>query len=86
MSYPHWPDCDRTKCTLDDHASSAAETCRARGWPVGAVLEGNEGYDVTRIVVTAIGRDSILASDVSPRAKFEQSWALRWRCWREVTP
>ena len=72
-----------------------AETCRANGWQVGDVLEGDEGHGPERIKITAIGEESILARAVlSDEPRFareamcslarEGVWNLSFRDWRKV--
>ena len=68
-----------------------ADTCRANGWGVGTVLEGDEGYGPTRIQLTAIGESRILAKCVSHNGEptpqhGETSWVLWCRDWKEITP
>lgn len=67
---------------------SDAEKCRRNGWGVGTVLEGDEGYGPTRIVLTAIGEEHILARCLSqsrvPCDGSEENWALRYREWKAV--
>lgn len=69
---------------------SAAETCRANGWGIGTVLEGDEGHGPTQIVLTAIGEDSILARPISHNGKpsrgREGLWTLALRDWKRVDP
>lgn len=78
---------------------SDAEKCRQRGWGVGDVLEGTESglnWSMTnRIVITAIGEESILARCVAHIDKYgtvtakncrESNWTLSARDWRKVTP
>jgi hypothetical protein len=68
----------------------SAETCRANGWQVGDVLEGDEGHGATRIRITAIGEESILARPVLqsglPVDGYESPWTLAYRDWRKVDP
>lgn len=60
---------------------ASAELCRLNGWGPGTVLEGKEGSEVTRITITAVGRQGILAQATGQR---ETSWTLSCRDWREV--
>jgi len=82
----HWPGCHRAHCTLHSAGDPAAVARRHR-WKVGTRLEGDEGYGVTRITITAIGERSILARGSQIRDGFlrcypEGSWVLSSRCWR----
>lgn len=61
---------------------SDAELCRRNGWGVGTRLVGDDGYNPTTITITAIGQDSILASDNN--YPLEASWTLKCREWEEV--
>lgn len=79
----HWRDCDRATCTMNN-CMSAADTCRARGWKVGDVIEGDEGYGVHRPTITAIGREEILAACDCTEPTREGLWSLSSRCWRRV--
>lgn len=85
----HWPECDRAECTLRafSHPMRPAQTARARGWQVGDVLEGDEGYGVERIRLTAIGESGLLAmSERGSSAWGDEPWTLDCRCWRKVAP
>lgn len=63
-------------CTLD--GGSPAAIARRRGWGVGTELEGDEGWGVTQIRITALGEQAILARrEPGP----ELLWALNARCW-----
>jgi hypothetical protein len=68
---------------------SAAETCRQNRWHVGDVLEGDEGRGPTRIKITAIGEESILARAIMQSGElvdgYEGPWTLAYRDWRKVT-
>jgi hypothetical protein len=66
-----------------------AETCRLNGWTVGTVLVGDEGYGPEKIMITAIGEESILAKRVEDRHGVamdghEGVWTLRCRDWKVV--
>lgn len=69
-----------------------AEICRANGWQVGDVLEGVEslpGYSrLSRIRITAIGENSILArliwEDGKGECGYECTWTLKARPWRKI--
>jgi hypothetical protein len=63
--------------------------CRRNGWKVGTRLVGDEGYGPTIIELTAIGRDRILAVQISHNGKpsvndWEADWTLSERRWRKV--
>ncbi len=68
--------------------ASDAAVCRANGWGVGALLEGDEGFGPTVIQITAVGERVILAKAVSHAAKAinrdEAVWSLAYRDWRKV--
>jgi len=72
-------------CTLDEE-NCPAVICDSNSWGIGAVLEGYDGVcnEVTRIEITAIGREEILG--VNLRSDFESLWDLNEGCWREVKP
>jgi hypothetical protein len=65
------------------------EICRANGWKVGSVLEGMEegpGWRrVTRIRITAVGEEHILARAIWENGKdidgLESLWSLDARLW-----
>jgi hypothetical protein len=69
-----------------------AQICRANGWQVGDVLEGTEsgpGWSRTsRIRITAIGEDSILArliwQDGQEECGHETTWTLKARPWSRI--
>jgi len=70
---------------------SAAETCRQNGWQVGDILEGDEGHGPTRIWITAIGEESILARPIMQSGEpitdiYESGWTLAYRDWKKVQP
>ena len=69
--------------------ATAAETCRQNGWHVGDVLEGDEGRGPTRIRITAIGEDAILARPIMQSGapiddSYESNWTLAYRDWKMV--
>lgn len=70
------------------HHPSPAAVCRRKRWPVGTIIEGDEGYGMTRIKITAIGEKSILARVIShagePVERNEMPWILYMRRWRKV--
>jgi hypothetical protein len=70
-----------TKITARD--CSAADWCRLNGWGVGTILEGDEGRGPERIVITAIGEDSILAKRIGG-LDGDRSWVLWCRDWKRV--
>lgn len=74
--------------TLGNRALSAAAVCRANGWAPGTRLVGDEGGGPTVIEITAIGRDQILAREVSHNGKpghmSENSWVLWCRDWKQA--
>jgi hypothetical protein len=67
---------------------SDAEICREKGWNVGDVLEGDEGFGPTRILITAIGERHILAKELShsgaDRQRQESHWTVQARKWKKV--
>ena len=68
---------------------NAAETCRRNGWQVGDVLEGDEGHGPTRIRITAIGKEVILARPIMQSGRpiedgYEWPWTLAYRDWKKV--
>lgn len=72
--------------TLNSRMSSA-ELCRANGWGIGTILEGDEGWGPERIRITAIGERAILAVRVDDKPghlRMEGSWALVFRDWKQV--
>ena len=75
---------------ISEHEMKAADTCRLNGWQVGDSLEGDEGHGPTRIRITAIGEDFILAraimqSGVPIQDSYESTWTLAYRDWKKVT-
>lgn len=70
-----------TKITARD--CSAADWCKLNGWGVGTILEGDEGRGPERIVITAVGEESILAELVGGRDG-DRSWVLWCRDWKRV--
>lgn len=67
---------------------SDSETCRENGWNVGDVLEGDEGFGPTRILITAIGEKHILARKLSHSGTAcqgdESHWTLQCRDWKKI--
>jgi len=70
----------KTKITAG--ACSAADWCRLNGWDVGTILEGDEGRGPERIVITAVGEESILAKTLGSPG--DRSWVLWCRDWKRV--
>ena len=78
----------------------SVDLCRASGWIVGTLIEGREGgrdwWSESRIWITAIGEENVMARDVARRndrapvwvevQEPERTWSLRFRDWREVAP
>jgi hypothetical protein len=65
---------------------SDADECRERGFKVGDLLAGDEGYGVSVIQITAIGEKGILAKQISfggepELTPYESSWTLSCRDW-----
>ena len=78
----------RLASTRDSHLSSA-QLCRERGWTAGTLIEGDEGYGMTVIRITAVGERDILAVAVSHKGvaypdPLETTWILQCRDWRTV--
>lgn len=69
-------------------AKSSAALCRAKGWKVGTILEGSDGRATTRIRLTAIGEEGVLAMMVGRDGErfrgYESPWTLLSRRWRKV--
>lgn len=85
----HRPDCRPDTCTLTGVLDfEPADVARRRGWGVGTVIEGDEGYGPTRIRITAVGKTSILAvvvdGDTANSRGLEGLWTLSCRCWGKV--
>ena len=66
--------------TLNDWREPALICCE-RGWTVGTILVGDEGYGPEEIVITAIGECEVLARVVN-RPRTEASWCLSHRDWK----
>lgn len=80
----HWPGCKRGRsCTLR-LGTKSARIARRKRWKVGDIVEGDDGYGVTRLRITAIGEEQILAIERGPGPRTEDEWALWCRCWRKV--
>lgn len=65
------------------------ETCELNGFVVGDVIEGDEGYGPSRILITAIGQESLLARCLSHPGKpvcghGESLWTLSYREWKKI--
>jgi hypothetical protein len=71
--------------TLNAPMSDAA-LCRVNNWPVGTILEGDEGNGPERIRLTAIGEFGILAVCITRDCQYESSWTLHCRDWKKVGP
>jgi len=73
---------------MDPTINTDADRCHANGWQVGDVLEGDEGHGPTRILITAIGDERILARETRHNGKpvdgAETNWTLRYRDWRKI--
>jgi hypothetical protein len=82
MSAPMLGSVANLKITARD--CSAADWCRINGWGVGTILEGDEGRGPERIVITAIGEESILAKRLGEPVCGDRSWVLWCRDWRRV--
>lgn len=67
---------------------SDADICREKGWAVGDVLAGDEGFGETKIRITAIGEQAVLARKIAydgrPLNCSEASWSLAYRDWQKV--
>lgn len=63
---------------------SSADICRENGWGAGDVLEGDEGWGMERIVITAVGEHKVLARTESRSSWAEGLWDLHHRVWRKV--
>ena len=65
---------------------TSAQICRANGWTVGDVLEGEDEVSRDRIRITAIGEEHVLArwlyADL-PKSS-ERLISLDFREWRKV--
>lgn len=68
--------------------NSDADVCRLKGWSVGTVIEGDEGYGPTRIMITAIGERCVLARKLSHNGAETDSnetlWTVQLRDWKRV--
>ena len=65
------------------------QKCKRNGWKVGTRLVGDEGYGPIVIEITAIGRERILAIEISHNGEpypdlVEMDWTLSKRKWRKV--
>lgn len=65
---------------------TSTEICRANGWAVGDILEGQDEVSTDRIRITAIGEAHVLArwqyADMTESA--ERLICLDFRDWRKV--
>jgi hypothetical protein len=75
-------------CRVRQTCESDADKCRRNGWTIGTRLVGDEGYGVTVIEITAIGKRGILAIELShngrPSSSYEGSLTLSQRDWQKV--
>jgi len=78
--------------TLNSRLTDAA-ICRVKRWKPGTILEGTEYYvngasTTTRIRITAIGENGILARAIEEDGRrydgYENLWTLRCREWKKV--
>ncbi len=63
------------------------ETVELNGWKVGDVLEGDDGYGLQRIKITAIGHDAILCRwdyDCDGDWSGDKLTTLNLREWRKI--
>ena len=58
-------------------------TCNRLHWGRGTILEGDEGYGLTRIVLTYVGLTAVMAI-WQARPDLEASTTLQCREWRQV--
>lgn len=63
---------------------SAAAICRTNGWVAGTRLEGDDGRDVLRVVITAVGLEKVLATPIGgePGVGFGREVCLDLSCRR----
>ena len=65
-----------------------AEVCRTNGWFVNTILEGDEGFGLTRIRITAIGERHVLARKLSHNGvetpSHETLWTVQLRDWKRA--
>lgn len=84
-----WPEQVKDLHRRIDRMTSDAALCRINGWTPGTILEGDEGHGTTRILLTAIGEERILARQIShngvPTEESETKWTLKCRDWHKVT-
>ncbi len=64
----------------------AAEICHERGWGVGTLLTGNDGFGSMTIEITALGNQVMLARTVCHNGQptaygGDRSWRLSDRDW-----
>src|SRR6266852_611278 len=70
-------------------AMNDVQKCKRNGWKPGTRLVGDEGWGPTVIEITAIGRERILAVEISHNGEpdadgLEDDWTLELRKWRRV--
>jgi len=65
------------------------ETLELNGWGIGDILEGDEGYGPSRILITAIGDEKFLCKwDYGSKGTYDKesgSTTLSMREWKKVT-
>jgi hypothetical protein len=64
---------------------NSADLCKKNGWTVGTVLQGDEGFGPSTIVITAIGECTVLAKHVDDDKFGESTWDLSFRDWKRVS-
>jgi hypothetical protein len=74
--------------SLNGGLTTDAGVAKARGWGAGTVVEGDEGFGPTRIVITAVGEHHILARKISHNGEKTEAretlWSLQLRDWKKV--
>ena len=69
-------------------SESSAEICRRNNWTAGTILEAEDEFCTTQIVITAVGERCVLAKaimrDSEPVEPYELNWTLEFRKWRKV--
>ena len=65
---------------------TSADICRANGWTVGDILEGEDEASRDRIRITAIGETNVLARWQHADTPESSEWliCLDFREWRKV--
>lgn len=79
----HRPDCTPETCTLRRNVLEPAEVARSRGWGVGTIIVGDEGYGPTRLEITALGDTNLIARPLYADGSKDRegNWTLCCRCW-----